>query len=625
MNMKKTIRALLLCLFLCPFIGAANAAGNDGVDVIEVKSPDGRLKTAFFKKGKDKRLSYKIYYDKEVILDTSFLGVIKDGVDLGLNVTYGEDIVRKIKRDKFYMFGNHPRVNLKYTETVIQVVTESEKYDLTVRVYNKGVAVKSSLCDVGKYIVNGESLEWNLPEGSDVWFQDECHSYEGLFTHAEMDTLAADRVLALPVSVKLRNGKYLLLTEANVINYSDMALKTSAEHTLKAYFHADPNGWDNGGCLEQPWRVVMVADDLNELVNNDMIYSLASPAKFNFRKESWIRPGRSTWQWWSVGAPVFDEQDQWIEWTNQLGFEYYLIDDGWKKWRKDDWDEWRCLKSVVDKAKANHIGIWLWVHSNEVDTPEKRQAYFQKVKNAGVVGIKIDFMPPASVKWINWYDETLQDAAKYQLMVDFHGAVKPSGRNRTWPHEMTREGVRGHEWHISRYNRTLPASHDCVLPFNRYVQGFADYTPTVLNSAELRGFSWSREIAQAIVFTSPFLCYADRPDYYLNSEALEMIKKIPSVWDETLVLPGSEIGECVVFARRKGNTWFLAVMNGESEKHLQINFSFLEKNKTYQFESFGDEDKRNDGFVRHVRTVNSNDSATLTVRPGGGFVGMFNL
>lgn len=612
----------LLCMVLCLFVLTDNVAGTD---IIEVKSPDGRLKTAFLKNGKNENLSYIVYYDKDLILDTSFMGMIKNGVDLGKNVTFGDNIVRKTKRDKFDMFGNHPEVCLEYTEALIPVSNGTETYDLKVRVYNKGVAVKSVLRNKEQCTINGESLEWNLPDGAEVWFQNDCHSYEGLFTHARLDTLQSDKVLALPVSAKLLNGKYLLLTEANVVNYSDLALKTSSNHTLKAYFHADSKGWKTDGMVEQPWRVVMVADDLNDLVNNDMIYSLASPSKFNFKRKSWIKPGRSTWQWWSAGAPVFDEQDQWIEWTAQLGFEYYLIDDGWKKWKKGDWDEWKCLRSVVDKANANDIGIWLWVHSNEVDTPEKRQAYFQKVKNAGVVGIKIDFMPPASVKWINWYDETLKDALDYQLMVDFHGAVKPSGRNRTWPHEMTREGVRGHEWHILRYKRTLPASHDCILPFNRYVQGFADYTPTVLNPKELRGFSWSREIAQAIIFTSPFLCYADRPDYYLNNEAVDLIKEIPSVWDETRVLPGSEIGECAIFARRSGNTWFLAVMNGEHQQSLNIDFSFLKKNKTYQFKSFKDDENKDNGFVREVKSVGSDNQLSLTLRPGGGFVGMFEL
>ena len=156
------------------------------------------------------------------------------------------------------------------------------------------------------------------------------------------------------------------------------------------------------------------------------------------------------------------------------------------------------------------------------------------------------------MRWVNWYDETLRDAAARKLMIDFHGANKPIGRERTWPNEITRESIRGHEYHILRYRRTLPPQHDCILPFTRFVIGPGDYTPTVFNPKELRGYTWARELAQAIVFTSPFLCYADHPQNYLNNPAVDVMKAIPSTWDETMVLPGSEIGKCAAFARRKG-------------------------------------------------------------------------
>ena len=168
----------------------------------------------------------------------------------------------------------------------------------------------------------------------------------------------------------------------------------------------------------------------------------------------------------------------------------------------------------------------------------------------GAVGVKIDFQPEANVRWVNWYEETLRDAAARKLMIDFHGANKPVGLERTWPNEITRESIRGHEYQILRYRRTLPPSHDTILPFTRFVIGPGDYTPTVFNPKELRGYTWPRELAQAIVFTSPFLCYADHPTNYLNNPAVDVMKAIPSTWDETVVLPGSEIGKCAAFARR---------------------------------------------------------------------------
>lgn len=606
--------------FLCFFLPSCDSLK----DTMEIWSPDGKLCTSLSVVGNDRKLFYEVTYNGEVIINSSSLGIVKDSIDLGRFVKLGSP-KQELKHDHFFMFGNHYEVDLEYMEMKLPISNNNETYELTVRVYNNGVAMRSSLFNKEDCFINGEDFEWNLQKDSEIWFQTDCHSYEGLFTHAKLDTLQEGHVLALPVTAKLKSGQYLLLTEANVVNYSDMALKTSSSHTLKSFFHADSKGWYINSNKELPWRVILVANDLNELVNNDVIYSLATPSKIDLNKENWIKPGRATWQWWSSGEPILNEQKKWIDWTAALGFEYYLVDDGWKTWKKGKADAWECLKEVVDEAKKKNIGIWLWVHSNEVDTPEKRNAYFEKVKQAGVVGIKIDFMPPASVQWINWYDETLQDAAEYQLMVNFHGAVKPSGRNRTWPHEMTREGVRGHEWHILRYERTLPASHDCILPFNRYVQGFADYTPTVLNPKELRGFTWSREIAQAIIFTSPFLCYADSPDFYLQSEALDLIKQIPSVWDETRVLPGSEIGECVIFARRKGDSWFLAAINGECDRVMRVNLSFLEKDKKYQLDSFGDVRNSSNAFEKKSRTITCVDNIELQLYSKGGFVGLLSV
>jgi alpha-glucosidase len=237
----------------------------------------------------------------------------------------------------------------------------------------------------------------------------------------------------------------------------------------------------------------------------------------------------------------------------------------------------------------------------------------------GVVGVKIDFQPEASVRWVNWYDETLRDAAARKLMVDFHGANKPIGRERTWPNEMTRESIRGHEFHILRYRRTLPPAHDTILPFTRFVIGPGDYTPTVFNPKELRGYTWSRELAQAIVFTSPFLCYADHPTNYLNNTALDVMKAIPSVWDETIVLPGSDIGKCAAFARRSGKTWFIGVLNGPDTTTLDVSLNFLGRGK-YQMTRLGDGPDRDDAWLREEKTVARGDTLHLVLRPSGGSV-----
>ena len=210
-------------------------------------------------------------------------------------------------------------------------------------------------------------------------------------------------------------------------------------------------------------------------------------------------------------------------------------------------------------------------------------------------------------------------------MTDFHGCVKPSGREKTWPHEVAREAVRGHEWHISRYGRVLPQSHDCILPFNRLVQGHADYTPMVFEPRELVHFTWARELAQGIVFSAPFLCFGDYPKNYLENPAAELIKVLPCDYDEVRVLPGSEIGECAVLAKRSGNTWFLAALNGSTARSVKVDLGFLGTGK-WRMLAFADGRKRDkwgngklDDCIREEKIVTAGDALDVTMRDGGGF------
>ena len=398
------------------------------------------------------------------------------------------------------------------------------------------------------------------------------------------------------------------------------SLQADDQQSLKAHFHANTAGWEVTGEITTPWRVTIVADNLNDLVNNDIVHNLCPPAPAELANASWIKPGRSLWQWWNSGGPKYNEQKQWVDWAKQLGFEYYLIDEGWDGWKVEGKDKWACLKEAVDYAKSQGVEVIAWVHSKQVFKPEDRKVYFDNAKACGVVGLKIDFPPRGNVDVINWYEDTLRDAAALHFMVDFHGAVKPTGRDRTWPNEVSREGIRGHEWHIRRYKRVLPPEHDTILPFSRYINGHADYTPVAFNPAELNGYTWARELAQAIVFTSPFLCYADHPKFYLENPALEMLKSIPSVWNETVVLPGSEIGKVAAFARRSGNRWFIGVMNGAEPVELKIPLSFLGSG-SFSIDKWGDTADRDDAWEHTTEKVGNQDLLTLKIRKAGGFVG----
>jgi alpha-glucosidase len=260
------------------------------------------------------------------------------------------------------------------------------------------------------------------------------------------------------------------------------------------------------------------------------------------------------------------------------------------------------------------------VHSRFVREPQARKEFFRKAVEAGVVGVKIDFPPQCNRTVANWYFETAKDAADAHLMVDFHGANKPSGMDRTWPNVITREGVRGHEYQITRYHRVPQPDHDVILPFTRYIAGPGDYTPTVFTTSELMGNTWSHELAQAIVFTSPFLCFGGHPQSYLENPARDVLTAIPPAWDETRVLNGSEPGKVVAEARRTGKQWFIAVMNGADATTLEIPLDFLGPG-TWSAIQLRDAKGRPDAWDRQEGQVTSRDRIELHITARGGFVG----
>ena len=631
--MKKYLFSITILTALCATVQAAE---------IKVSSPDGKAVITVTDTG---GLSYAVTLDGREVVAKSRFGIIADDVDLGADVKLGKTSSRRIN-ESYAMFGGHAEAKNNCRETTVAVSTGAgEKYELDVRAYNDGVALRARLAAKAGRKINGESTEWKVSGNPLAWYQTDFGSYEGTFQSAKLEGFSAGTRIPLPITFSLPDGGYALVTEANLLNYSDLGVQVAADHSLRAYFHAasDRNGWPTDAAVVQPWRVTLLARDLNALANSDLVRNLCPAAPSNHRvvpprllnsdlfrnpyptalselaNAKWIQPGRSSWQWWSSGGPIYSEQHQWVDWTKQLGFEYYLIDEGWSSWRANGKDKWACLKEVCDYAKTQGVKIWLWVNSNEVPDAQRRTNVFNNAIALGVVGVKIDFEPEANVRWVNWYDETLRDAAARKLMIDFHGANKPIGRERTWPNEMTRESIRGHEYQILRYRRTLPPSHDTILPFTRFVIGPGDYTPTVFNPRELRGYTWARELSQVIVFTSPYLCYADHPTNYLNNPAVDVMKAIPSVWDETVVLPGSEIGKCAAFARRSGKQWFIGVMNGGETTALDFPLDFLGRGK-FQMIQLGDAPDRTDAWQREEKVVTSKDHVKLSLRPSGGCV-----
>ncbi len=580
---------------------------------VAVASPDAKVKAEI--SVTDGVLSYRVTADGKQVLGASKLGIQTDDVELGQDVTLGAARLRKIN-EQYRFFGAHAMATNRANEAAIPAQSHGESYSVDVHVANDGVAVRLRLPAKQGRKIQADRSSWALEGNPTMWVDKLDFGYESPYHATTLKELGTDRY-GFPLTARV-GGLYVTLTEALVKDYGELAVKVNADGVLEGQLHADPAGWTTDDAVTQPWRVTIIARNLTDLVNTTLVQNLNPPADAQLIHADWIKPGRSSWQWLATGDPVEEEQKQWVDWTSQLGFEYYLIDEGWSKWK----DSWAAIASASAYGETKNVKIWIWVHSREVRDPQARKEFFRKAVEAGAVGVKIDFPPACNREVSNWYYDVAKDAADVHLLVDFHGANKPTGMDRTWPNVLTREGVRGHEYQITRYKRLLQPDHDVILPFTRYIAGPADYTPTVFTNKELQGNTWGHELAQAVIFTSPFLCFGGHPREYLANPARDVLTAIRPVWDETRVLKGSEPGNVVAEARRSGNEWFVAVMTGADATSLDIPLDFLGAG-TWRSSQLRDTKDKPDAWDRKDGSITRGEHITVDIPPRGGFVGWF--
>jgi alpha-glucosidase len=324
-----------------------------------------------------------------------------------------------------------------------------------------------------------------------------------------------------------------------------------------------------------------------------------------------VKPGRAVWKYLDGGEGTLAGVKEFSRLAGELGFEYQVVEGFWSKWTDEQ------IRDAVAYSRERGVGLWFWRHSKELRTPEAREAFFRRLHDLGVVGAKIDFFDHEHKAVVDLYQALLHDAARHHILVNFHGANKPTGESRTWPNELTREAVRGME----SGRLTTRARHDATLPFTRFLAGPADYTP-VHFGARRADTTAAHQVATAVVFSGPLLTYGAHPKALLASPAVELIRGIPSVWDETVVLPPSEVGEVAVYARRRGTTWFLAAVNGPTARSVTVPLTFLGDGRYTVLEAR--DDAADPAAIRMAKaTVERSGSVTVELPAGGGYVGRF--
>ena len=528
------------------------------------------------------RLLYSLSARGQTRLLPAPLGIKVDGADLGLGVNLGP--VQQARHYEVYPWlgGKNWATNDCWAFEIPARTASGTAWTLEVRVFPDGAAFRYHVPGTGRRLVQGESTAFQLPPHSILWFQTNLANHEGIYESCHATNLptvtgpnAVPLRMGLPVTVLYPDGSIALLSEARLLHYSGLALQAAGPARLEACFPHDPQGWDCQGPILSPWRVAIVVENLDQLVNSDIIPSLCDPPDPELfphgAHTDWIRPGRApcTWMVFGNDGARWDRQKWFVDTAAALGCEYLLVDAGWQTerwgWMQPGTDLWTRVAELCTYAAQRNVGILLWHAYPDgrddgpgLTTTEARETFFRNCQKAGVKGVKIDFFDSESVETVAVCEDLRRRAAQHRLLINFHGIPKPTGENRTWPHELTREGIREQEYLL--WGR-LPLHHYGALPFTRLVVGPADFLPGFVQRRMLKETTAAFQLASTVVFSSPLLCWPDHPEAYLHSPALSFFRRLPVHWDETRVLPESRVGELVLLARRKDREWYVAALN----------------------------------------------------------------
>lgn len=619
----------LFIFLLCAAVRPVFAETNETA----VSSPDGSIQFHVTFSG---GIGYDVSLKGKPVIEPSRMVFSIDGTELTGSPTIGE--IKTYKINETYPFrGVHSVATNRCNGATIALKSGEANYTLEIRAFNDGVAYRFiSAGENGQCRVPDEASTFSIPDGSRVWYHDLSGHYEGQHTNNLVAAIRDGQWVAPPMTFKLPgDGGYASVTEADLVNYSGMALKATGQHEFTlALAHKQPpsnpflmryttndvvrlsHAASVSGTITTPWRVVMMGATLNALVNCDILPDLCPPPDAKFfpqgLKTDWIKPGRAVWKYLDGGDSSVEGTKEFCRMAGKLGFEYNVVEGYWTRWSDAE------IKDVVAYAKQQGVSLLFWKHSRALRTPEAREEFFKKLHDLGVAGAKIDFFDNEHKEIIDLYQALTESAAKYHLLVNFHGSDKPTGTIRTWPNEITREAVRGME--SSRLQDR--ATHETTLPFTRMLAGPADYS-VVHFGARKQNTTWAHQIATAAIFNQPLLTYAANPSNLLTNAGVDLIKSIPAVWDETIVLPPSEIGKLAVYARRSGDTWFLAVIGGVDAQSVQVPMSFL-GDDDYQGMLIRDSGKGPEAEEIENRLVHREETLTINLRAGGGFIGRFS-
>ncbi|MFJ6673804.1 glycoside hydrolase family 97 catalytic domain-containing protein [Actinosynnema sp. NPDC091369] len=538
-------------------------------------------------------LTFAVSRQGRTVLAPASVGLRTTGADLtrGLRAVGRAD---RLVTERYAMTtGKRLERQSRMTETTLAFAgAGGARLDLVVRVAPDGVAYRYVVPD--PVTVTGEASSYRLPADAPAWLLPYNAWYEA--NRVRTTAGAAEGDFGHPSLFRVGED-YALLTESDVDGrYAGSRLRHAAGSADYQVVLADEQVTD---VVRTPWRTAIVGS-LATVGQSTLVDDLASPSKV--ADTSWVRPGKVAWSWLSEHSSPgdFARQKQYVDFAARNGWEYVLVDEGWR-------DAW--VPELVRYARARGVEVLLWFHWSALDTQVERDTVLPRVRQWGVRGVKLDFMESDSRARYQWYDAVLAKTAELRLMVNFHGSTIPHGLARTWPHVMTMEAVRGAE-------NSPPAANNPVQFFTRNAVGSMDYTPVSLEVGPKEA-SVAHEVALPVLYESGWTHFADKPEAYERfPEALRYLNQVPTVWDETRVL-GGDPSEHAVVARRSGDRWFVGAVSAGDARTLRASLAFLGGGQ-WLVEVVRDGVERGD-VRRDGRIARSSATLEVPVPRNGGF------
>lgn len=660
--MKRTI-ILAVIMTVMPFVAAAASKAY------EIVSPDATLKAEV--KIEEGKIFWSVFKDGNMLLAPSEIAMqLADGSSYDGMVKFRKAVTAKVDQMVDAPFYKKSKVRDNCNQLTLQFKT----FDLVVRTYDAGAAYRLVSKSKVPFKVKGETAEFAFPQDWKMYVPYVCqntqtlesqyfNSFENRYEHTSLSEWDRDRLAFLPLMVDAPGYKINIM-ESALTNYPGMFLYNhDGDEVLETRFAPYPKEIKQGGHnnlqglvtsredfiasydggVAFPWRIVSISSQDKDMLDNDLVWLLGEPADPQI-DWSWVKPGKVAWEWWNdwhVTGVDFkagvnnDTYKYYIDFASKYGIEYVILDEGWAV--KGKADLFRVVPSIdiaelVRYGAERNVGIVLWAGYWAFDRDmEKICSHYSQL---GVKGWKIDFMDRDDQMMVDFYTRAARTAAKYHQFVDFHGAYKPCGLNRTFPNVLNYEGVHGLEQMKWSKVGTDQLTYDVTFPYIRMAAGPVDYTQGAMRNYNYRWYkpcyvdpvsqgTRCHQLGMYVVFESPFNMLCDSPQHYENEkECTEFIAKIPTVFDETIALDG-KVGEYIVIARRCGDKWYLGGIVGQRAKTVTLDLGFLGEGD-WKMELFKD----GTNVRRHAedyKRVAMDAGKTLTVEmaPGGGFAAIF--